>query len=293
MASVPGSTSRQVPANGAELRFQVDGPEGAPWLVLSNSLGSALEMWERQVAAFSREYRVLRYDTRGHGRSAVPPRPYAIEHLGRDVLGLLDMLEVERAHYCGLSLGGATGMWLAVNAPQRIERLVLCNTTPWLGPPETMNARIATLLRDGMPAIVDSILERWFTPEFRTCDPLAVDGIREVLLATPVDGYAGCCEALRDMDQRAALAQVTAPTLVIAGTYDPAPTPAAAREWSSTIPDVRFLELPAAHLSNIAAARAFNDAVLAFLGERLQAGDQPDRATVACGESGPGSTGPS
>ena len=255
----------RVPVNGTELRVQVDGPQHKPWLVLSNSLGSALEMWEPQVAAFSREFRVLRYDTRGHGRSSVPARPYTLQQLGSDVLGLLDAFGIERANYCGLSMGGATGMWLATHAPQRIERLVLCNTTPWLGPPETMNARIATMLHDGMPAVVEAILDRWFTAEFRARDPLAVDRIRQALLSTPVDGYVGCCEAIRDMDQRASLAQIAAPTLVIAGTHDPAPTPAAARAWAAMIPNARFIELPAAHLSNIGAAGEFTQRVLGFL----------------------------
>lgn len=250
---------------GSHLHYRLEGPADKPCLVLSNSLGCTLEMWEPQVAAFSREYRVLRYDTRGHGRSEVPPRPCTLEQLGTDVLGLLDSLGIERAHYCGLSMGGATGMWLATHAPQRIERLVLCNTTPWLGPPETMNARIAMMLQGGMPAMVEAILDRWFTPEFRARDPLAVDRIRQALLTTPVDGYVGCCEAIRDMDQRASLTQIAVPTLVIAGTHDPAPTPAAARAWASTIPNARFLELPAAHLSNIGAAELFNEAVLAFL----------------------------
>ena len=263
---------RQVAVHGAALRIQVDGPAAAPWLVLSSSLGSTLQMWESQVAAFSRSYRVLRYDTRGHGHSSVPARPYTLEQLGKDVLGLLDALGIERAHYCGLSMGGATGMWLAVHAPRRIERLVLCNTTPWLGPPEAMNERIAALRRDGMPALVEAILERWFTPQFRAVHPLAVDDIRQALLTTPVEGYAGCCEALRDMDQRVALARITAPTLVIAGTSDPSPTPAAARQWAATIPGARFLELPAAHLSNIGAADEFNAAVLGFLAE----GETPD-----------------
>jgi len=250
---------------GLHLHYRLDGPADRPCLVLSNSLGCTLEMWEPQVAPFSREYRVLRYDTRGHGRSGVPRRPYAIEQLGSDVLALLDALGIERAHYCGLSMGGATGMWLAVNAPHRIERLVLCNTMPWLGPPATLNARIETLLRDGMRGMVEAILERWFTPEFRAREPLAVDRIRQVLLTAPVDGYVGCCEAIRDMDQRATLARIAAPTLVIAGTYDPAPTPEAARAWASTIPDARFVELPAAHLSNIGAAEQFTRQVLDFL----------------------------
>jgi 3-oxoadipate enol-lactonase len=257
--------SRRIRVNGTELQVQVDGPEGAPWLVLSNSLGCTLEMWEPQVAAFSRKHRLLRYDTRGHGRSWVSPRPYTLEQLGTDVLGLFDALGIERAQYCGLSMGGATGMWLAINAPQRIERLVLCNTTPWLGSPETMNARIETLLRDGMPALVEAILERWFTAEFRTREPLVVDRIHDMLLAAPVDGYVGCCEALREMDQRAELSRIAAPTLVIAGTDDPAPTPAAACAWASTIPNAQFLELPAAHLSNIGAAGEFTRRVLDFL----------------------------
>jgi 3-oxoadipate enol-lactonase len=250
---------------GLHLHYWLDGPADRPCLVLSNSLGCTLEMWEPQVAAFSREYRLLRYDTRGHGRSGVPERPYTLEQLGTDILGLLDALGIERAHYCGLSMGGATGMWLAINAPQRVERLVLCNTTPWLGPPETMNARIATLLRDGMPAMVEAILERWFMAEYRTQEPLVVDRIRQMLLTTPADGYVGCCEAIRDMDQRAALSRIAAPTLVIAGTYDPAPTPEAARAWASMIPNSRFLELPAAHLSNVGAAEEFTRQVLDFL----------------------------
>jgi 3-oxoadipate enol-lactonase len=181
------------------------------------------------------------------------------------VLGLLDALGIERARYCGLSMGGSTGMWLAVNAPGRLERLVLCNTTPWLGPPAAMNARIETLLRDGMPALVDGILERWFTAGFRAREPRTVDRIHRMLLATPVEGYAGCCVALRDMDQRASLPQIAALTLVVAGTHDPAPTPEAARAWAATIPGARVLELPAAHLSNLGAAEPYTRQVLEFL----------------------------
>jgi 3-oxoadipate enol-lactonase len=257
---------RMLRVNGIELHARIDGPDGAPWLVLSNSLGAALEMWQPQVAAFSSEFRILRYDTRGHGGSAVPPGPYTIEQLGSDVVGLLDTLGIARAHYCGLSMGGATGMWLAVHAAARIDRLVLCNTTPWLGPPEVMAARIATIRRDGMAALVEGIIQRWFTGDAIVRNAVTVERIRQTLLKTPVTGYIGCCEALRDMDQRAELARIAAPTLVIAGTFDPAPTPDAAREWASAIPNARFVELPAAHLSNIGAAAEFNEAVLSFLG---------------------------
>jgi 3-oxoadipate enol-lactonase len=257
---------RRFRVNGIDLRARIDGPDAAPWLVLSNSLGAALEMWEPQVAAFSREFRVLRYDTRGHGGSSVPPGPYTISQLGSDVVGLLDTLGIARAHFCGLSMGGATGMWLAVHAAARIDRLVLCNTTPWLGPPEAMDARIATLRREGMTALVEGIIQRWFAADTIRRQAATVERIRQTLLQTPVDGYVGCCEALRDMDQRADLARITVPTLVMAGTFDPAPTPAAAREWASMIPNVRCIELPTAHLSNIGAATEFNEAALAFLG---------------------------
>ena len=255
----------RVQFDGRSLRVRVDGPEGAPWLVLSNSLGATLEMWEPQLDAFSRHYRVLRYDTRGHGQSSIPPRPWAIADLGRDVVAMLDALGIERASYCGLSMGGATGMWLATHARDRLERLVLCNTTPWLGPPEAMNARIEQVQAHGMEPLVDGILQRWFTPEFRALDAASVQRVRQMLLASPVEGYAGCCEALRDMDQRADLARITTPTLVIAGTHDPAPTPDAARQWAATMPQALFIELPAAHLSNIGAAAGFNAAVLDFL----------------------------
>ena len=195
--------------NGIDLHARIDGPDGAPWLVLSNSLGATLEMWEPQVAAFSREFRVLRYDTRGHGKSAAPSGPYTIDQLGSDVVGLLHALGIARAHFCGLSMGGATGMWLAVHASARIDRLVLCNTTPWLGPPEVMDARIATIRREGIAALVEGIIQRWFTDDASMRNAVAVERTRQTLLKTPVGGYIGCCEALRDMDQRAELGRIT------------------------------------------------------------------------------------
>jgi 3-oxoadipate enol-lactonase len=255
----------RIEVNGHSLRVRVDGPEGAPWLVLSHSLGAELGLWEPQVAAFGARYRVLRYDTRGHGQSTGPARPWSIADLGGDVVALLDAFGIERANFCGLSLGGATGMWLATHARERIDRLVLCNTTPWLGPPDVMNARISQVLTNGVAPLVEPTLERWFTPEFRALDAAAVDRVRQALLATSAEGYAGCCEALRDMDQRGDLPRISAPTLVIAGTQDPSSTLEAAREWAATIPGALFVELPAAHISNIGAATTFNAAVLLFL----------------------------
>lgn len=257
--------TERVDLGGHALRVRIDGPADAPWLVLSNSLGATLEMWEPQVAALTPRFRVLRYDTRGHGQSTMPPRPWTMADLGGDVVALLDALGVGRASFCGLSMGGSTGMWLATHVPDRLDRLVLCNTTPWLGAPEAMTARIAQVERDGMAPLVDGILQRWFTPEFRALEPASVARVREMLLTMPVSGYAGCCEALRDMDLRDHLPRIEAPTLVIAGTDDPSPSLDAARQWAATIPQALFIELPAAHLSNIGAASAFNLGVLRFL----------------------------
>jgi 3-oxoadipate enol-lactonase len=256
---------RTLRVGNTELHVRIGGQPGAPWLVLSNSLGAALDMWDPQVVALSRDFRLLRYDTRGHGGSSVPPGSYTMEQLGGDVLGLLDTLGIARAHFCGLSLGGATGLWLATHAPERIERLVLCNTTPWLGPPALMDERIAAVRREGMAALVPGIMQRWFTADTSLRQTAIVEQIRQTLLNTSVAGYIGCCEALRDMDQRAELTRIAAPTLVIAGSFDPAPTPAAAREWASRIAGARLVELPAAHLSNIGAAEEFTRRVLDFL----------------------------
>ena len=258
--------NQAIDANGCRFNVEVDGPAGAPWLVLSHSLGSALCMWRPQVAAFRQHFRVLRYDTRGHGASAVPAGPYSMAQLGTDVLALLDALGVERAFYCGLSMGGATGVWLGTHAPDRFFRFVLCNTLPWLGPPEPMNARIAAVRKDGLGPLADATLERWFTPEFGAQDPSTLREIRTTFTSTPVEGYVACCEALRDFDERASLHRLARPTLVVAGTHDPSPPVAAVREFAARAPGAVCVELPAAHLSNLGAAAQFNAEVLQFLG---------------------------
>jgi 3-oxoadipate enol-lactonase len=236
-----------------------------PALVLSNSLGSALDMWRPQVDPFCSKFRLLRYDTRGHGLSSVPPGPYTIAQLGSDVLRVLDAYGIERAHFCGLSMGGVVGMWLGVNAPDRIDRLVLCNTTPWLGPPDVMNSRIDLVRREGLEGLADATMERWFTQEFRAAEPQTVQRIRGQLAATSPEGYIACCEALRDNDLREELARIRAPTLVITGTEGPTSPPPAALAMAAAIPGARCIELPAAHLSNLGAAAAFNASVLGFL----------------------------
>lgn len=252
------------------IHYRFDGPAEAPVLVLSNSLGTDLSLWDVQVPAFARQFRVLRYDSRGHGRSLVTPGPYTIDRLGRDVVALLDGLNVERAHFCGLSMGGMIGLWLGVNAPQRIDRLVLCNTSARVGTPDLWNARIEAVRNNGMASIVGAVLERWFTAAFRERSPEAVAAVRRSLEAAPAEGYVAACAAVRDMDQRDAIGRIRLPTLVIAGTHDAVTPPADGRFLADTIPDARYVELDAAHLSNIEAAERFTAQVSSFLTDQEQ-----------------------
>jgi 3-oxoadipate enol-lactonase len=247
------------------IRYHFDGPEAAPVLLLSNSLGTNLDMWAAQIPAFARHFRVLRYDSRGHGGSGVPAGPYSIERLGRDAVGLLDALGIARAHFCGLSKGGMVGQWLGVNAPEHLDRLILANTTAYMGPASAWDARITAVATKGMAGIIDGVVERWFTPRFRASDAPAVDRIRAMLLATDPTGYAGCCAAIRDMDQRPSIARIPVPTLVIGGTEDPATPPAASEEIAGLVPGARLHMLPAAHLSNVEQPGLFTKTVLDFL----------------------------
>lgn len=247
------------------LQYRLEGPEDGPVLILSGSLGTDLTMWEDQLDALSYPWRLLSYDMRGHGQSAVPPGPYTIEMLARDVLALMDALGIERAAFCGLSIGGMIGQWLGANAGDRIERLILCNTAAHLPPPAAWNGRIETVRAQGMGAVADAVLARWFTPDFAEEAPAEIERVRAMLLATPVEGYAACCAAVRDMDLRESLAAIAAPTLVIAGGADRATPPEAGRYIAERIEGAELAELPAAHLSNIEAAEAFNPTVRGFL----------------------------
>jgi 3-oxoadipate enol-lactonase len=234
-------------------------------LVFSNSLGTDFTMWDPQVAALEPRFRILRYDTRGHGQSAVTPADYSIEQLGRDVLGLLDALGIDRVHFCGLSMGGMIGMWLGIHAPQRLHRLVLSNTAARIGTRETWNARIATVRKEGMKPVAAAVIERWFTPEFRVSFPEKVAHAQRMLENSPPEGYAACCAAIRDMDQREALAQIKAPTLVIYGGRDPVTPASDAHFLKDRILGAVEVELPAAHLSNVEQADAFTEAAIYFL----------------------------
>jgi 3-oxoadipate enol-lactonase len=254
-----------VDAAGARLFYRFDGPEDRPVLVLSNSLGTDLAMWEPQLAAFTGRFRVLRYDSRGHGRSEAPAGPYTIELLGRDVLALLDGVGLERVSFCGLSKGGMIGQWLGAQAGERLDRLVLANTSAHIGSPEVWDQRIATVRAQGMAADVPALIDRWFTKPFQERAPDEVARIADMLRTTDPEGYAACCAAVRDMDQREAIRGIRVPTLVIAGRHDLATPPDHARLIAERVPGARLVELDTAHLGNVEAAEAFNRAVLDFL----------------------------
>jgi 3-oxoadipate enol-lactonase len=243
----------------------MDGPYDAPRLMLSNSLGSDLSMWDRQLAAFAEHFRVIRYDSRGHGKSDAPQGPYTMERLGRDAVTVLDHLGIEKTNWCGLSMGGTIGQWLGANAPSRLDKIVLSNTTAYYADKRSWTNRIEFVQTNGVKAMAAPSMERWFSADFRERDPAAVVRATEMLIATDPKGYAGCCAAVRDMDHRTMLSKIDAPTLVIAGRLDAA-TPIEAHEFiRNRIPRARMAILEAAHLSNVEQPDSYTDIVLQFL----------------------------
>ena len=252
-------------ADGAALRYRVEGASGAPMLVLSNSLGTNLAMWDAQMPTLAQRFRVLRYDSRGHGASTNAAGPYAIAQLARDVLALLDHLDVPRAHFCGLSMGGMVGMWLGAHAEERIDRLALCNTAPRIGSAESWNARIDAVRKGGIEAIADGVVGGWFTPAFRERAPRTIRQMRYMLIANPAEGYVAACAAVRDMNLWDALPDIDRPTLIISGAHDVATPPADGRRMAQEISGARYAELDAAHISNVEQAERFTAEVVDFL----------------------------
>ena len=245
-----------------------DGNAGGPPLLLINSLGADLRMWEPQIPALGGR-RIIRYDARGHGLSPVPDGRYALADLGRDALALLDRLGIARADICGLSLGGMTAMWLAANAPERVDRLVLCCTSALLGPPQMWADRAATVRARGTGAIADAGVARWVTESFRSAQPAATKLLRDMIAATPATGYAGACAAVEDMDLRADLARIGAPTLVVAGADDPATPPEHGAAIADGIAGARFEVLAdAAHLATYQQADEANRLIVEALDGR-------------------------
>jgi 3-oxoadipate enol-lactonase len=230
--------------------YRIDGPAAAPVVVLSNSIGSTSDMWEPQVPALAERFRVVRYETRGHAGAPVPDGPYGLADLGGDVLALLDNLGVQRAHFVGLSLGGMTGMWLGVNAADRIDRLALLCTSAMLARDTDWPARAALVREQGTGAIAAATVERWFTAGFIAREPDVAARWRAAIADTPSEGYAGCAEAIGTMDLEDDIRAVRAPTLVIAGRQDPSTPPPHAELIASRIPDARLELVDGAHLSN-------------------------------------------
>src|SRR5260370_21448552 len=201
-----------IDADGCLLNVSVEGRDSGPTLMLSNSLGCNLQMWEPQMRAFTQLFRVIRYDRRGHGKSGVPPGPYSMERFGRDVLAILDDLNIEKVHWCGLSMGGMVGQWVGANAPERLERLVLTNPSSYFADKTAWNDRLKLVREKGIPAFAPANMERWFTKGFRERSPDAVAWLQGMFAATPLEGYIACGEAVRDMDHRDLLPKIKAPT---------------------------------------------------------------------------------
>ena len=264
MSEPGGSVVRAAPVG---LSASMSGPAGAPVLVLGNSLGTTMELWDPQLDGLGRRFRLLRYEHRGHGGSPAPPGPYAIADLGTDVLALLDEFDVATAYYAGVSLGGMVGMWLAANAPDRIAALALCCTSAFLQPAQLWVDRAAAVRRDGLGSISEQVVGRWFTAAYEAAHPGTVARFVTTLERDVApEGYAGCCDAIAAMDLRPLLASITAPALVIAGAEDPATPPWHGALIASAIPGARLRVIRgAAHLANVSSAAEFTATLLAHL----------------------------
>lgn len=254
-----------IPVDGATLHVRCDGDRRRPAVLLSNSLGTDLSMWDAQAAVLSLRFHVVRYDTRGHGGSSAPPGPATIAQLGADVLAVLDHLDIGRAHFVGLSMGGVTGQWLGAHAPERLDKLVLANTASRIGTPDGWRERAAAVRAQGMGEIAAGAPARWFTADFAARQPVLVGSMQKTLRAQSPDGYAACCEALMDADLTTQLSRIVAPTLVIAGACDPVTTVAHARSLAAGIAGARLVGLQASHLSNLEAPDRFTGALNDFL----------------------------
>jgi 3-oxoadipate enol-lactonase len=258
----------RVLADDLHVNCQFSGPEGAPLVVLSHALGSSGIMWEQQMPVLVEGYRVLRYDSRGHGGTDAPAGPYTLDELGDDVVAMLDTLDIERVHYVGLSMGGMVGQNLALRYPQRLMSLALCDTTSRI-PDEAKvmwDERIAVAEKNGMEPLCGETMERWFTPSFLADDGLELKSIRDQFLDTPISGYVGCCQAIRELDYTDRLSVIDLPVQVIVGADDPSAPPAASRTIQQRISGALLTVIDnGSHLCNVEQPAAFNRALLGFL----------------------------
>jgi 3-oxoadipate enol-lactonase len=251
--------------DGCGINVEVEGPANAPALILSNSLGTDLHMWDDQAPVLSQQFRLIRYDRRGHGGSDAPKGDYTMDRLGKDVLAIADALGVKTFNWCGLSMGGMVGQWLGANAPDRVERLILSNTHFYYSDKNPWHERMAFARDKGLAALAPMQMERWFTKGFRESTPSATGRIATMFARTPLDGFLGCCAAVRDMDFRQSTPTIKTPTLVIVGSHDPATPPSAGEEIHRMIEGSKLVAIDAAHLSNVEQPKAYLDAMLGFL----------------------------
>lgn len=261
-------TARTLATRTGAFRVRIDGPGGAPALLLSNSLGTPLEMWDRQAADLCRDFQVVRYDTRGHGGSETSPGPYGLAQLGDDALALLDALDIEQASFCGISMGGITGLWLGIHAGHRLRRLLVSNSAARIGTTQGWLERAGAVAARGsaaMQSLAESAPARWFTPAFVAAHPDVVASAQQWITRTPPQGYAACCHALASADVRGDLPRIAVPTWLVAGTHDPVTTVADAAFMRDRIPVASLHSLEASHLSNIEAASGFNTLLHAFM----------------------------
>jgi 3-oxoadipate enol-lactonase len=255
-----------IDSNGCAIDAELVGPAEAPVLMLSNSLGTTRHMWDLQMPAFTAKYRVLRYDRRGHGKSAVPKGPYNMEMLGRDALAVLDGLGIQKANWLGLSMGAMEGMWLGANAGNRFDKIILSNTSTYYADKTIWHNRMDAVSKAGsVAAIADMVINAWLTKDFQTAHPDVTARMKEMMIATPVEGYLGSCAAVRDMDHREIIKSIRNPTLIIAGAKDPATNVAAAEFIRDNIAGSKLAIVDAAHIANVEAPEVYTRTVLDFL----------------------------
>ncbi|MCU4577456.1 3-oxoadipate enol-lactonase [Acinetobacter courvalinii] len=249
----------------AQIHYQTFGDPNAPALVFSNSLGTNYGMWQQQFNYFKQRFYVICYDTRGHGSSSTPSGPYTLQQLGEDVIRLLDHLKIEKASFCGISMGGITGQWLAIHYPERFSHVVIANTAAKIGQEQAWLDRAQLVRKQDLGPIATTAASRWFTDPFIQSHPAIVNNLCNDLSAGSADGYANCCEALAKADVRDQLKDIHLPVLIIAGTQDPVTTVADGQFMQQQITDAQLIEISASHISNIEQADAFNQAVFSFI----------------------------
>ena len=248
-------------SNDAEINYQTFGDASQPAIIFSNSLGTQLNMWQPQISFFEKKFYVICYDTRGHGASSAPQGPYSIEQLGTDVIHLLDHLNIKKASFCGISMGGLTGQWLAIHHPERFNHVIVCNTAAKIGQEQAWNDRAQLVREQGLKPIAETAASRWFTEPFIRSNTAIVESLSNDLGAGSPEGYASCCEALAKADLRADLKTITVPVLIIAGQQDPVTTVADAQYLVNQIPNSQLIEINASHISNIECPENFSHAL--------------------------------